>query len=103
MNEYLTLFSSHTAYESAVDTLKKPNVSYCQQEDEVHYNPLEPAVLTVVYNHTDASEPLDLIMLYEGSGDSGTPDYNLEWVEDEFTLNGVKNNISDLEILEVIE
>ncbi len=36
MNKYLTIFESHSQY---VEPEVKPNVSYCIQEDEVHYNP----------------------------------------------------------------
>lgn len=35
-NKYLTLFDSHEDYEDA--DLIQPNVSYCKQEDEVHYD-----------------------------------------------------------------
>lgn len=37
MNKYLTIFESHSQY---VEPEVKPNVSYCIQEDEVHYNPI---------------------------------------------------------------
>lgn len=36
MNKYLKIFESHSQY---VEPEVKPNVSYCIQEDEVHYNP----------------------------------------------------------------
>lgn len=39
MDKYLTIFGSHSQY---VEPEVKPNVSYCIQEDEVHYNPLVP-------------------------------------------------------------
>ena len=39
--EYLKLFSSHTDYEEYVTggTMVKPNVSYCEDVKDVHYNP----------------------------------------------------------------
>lgn len=39
--EFLKLFQNHEEYETFVsgDTMVKPNVSYCEQENEVHYNP----------------------------------------------------------------
>ena len=40
--DYLKLFTNHTAYESAESGLLKPNVSLCEQENEVHYNPIDP-------------------------------------------------------------
>lgn len=36
MNKYLKLYESHSQY---VEPEIKPNVSYCKQENEVHYNP----------------------------------------------------------------
>lgn len=38
MNKYLTIFGSHSQY---VEPEVKPNVSYCIQEDEVHYTPIK--------------------------------------------------------------
>ena len=38
MVKYLPLFPSHSEYEQAKSGLEKPNVSMCQQENEVHYN-----------------------------------------------------------------
>ena len=44
MATYLKLFETHTQYETFIggggDTpFVKPNVSYCTEENEVHYNP----------------------------------------------------------------
>ena len=40
--EFLKLFQTHQEYEAFVsgDTMVKPNVSLCEQENEVHYNPI---------------------------------------------------------------
>ena len=45
MSKYLKLFENHTQYETfigggGVTPFVKPNVSYCTEENEVHYNPL---------------------------------------------------------------
>lgn len=40
--KYLKLFSNHAAYEAAESGLVLPNVSLCEQENEVHYNPYDP-------------------------------------------------------------
>ena len=42
MGDYLKLFETHSEYEaySGGGEMLKPNVSYCRQENEVHYNPL---------------------------------------------------------------
>ena len=37
-----------------------PNVSYCVQENEVHYNPIVDARLVATYNVEDASQPTQL-------------------------------------------
>ena len=44
MSKYLKLFENHTQYETFIGDggnppFVKPNVSYCVQENEVHYNP----------------------------------------------------------------
>lgn len=41
MAENLKLFNEHSEYESFIQTddFTRPNVSYCIQEDEVHYSP----------------------------------------------------------------
>ena len=42
MSEFIKLFNSHNDYESFLNSndFVKPNVSYCKQENEVHYSPL---------------------------------------------------------------
>ena len=40
MQQYLKQFTNHSQYESYIATdYVKPNVSYCVQQNEVHYNP----------------------------------------------------------------
>ena len=39
MNDHLKSFANHSAYSAVESQLIKPNVSYCVQENEVHYNP----------------------------------------------------------------
>lgn len=39
MNKHLKLFANHSAYSQAESNLDKPNVTVCQQEGDVHYNP----------------------------------------------------------------
>ena len=50
--DYLKLFQNHTEYEAFVsgDTMVKPNVSHCVQENEVHYNPKVTYKITVGEN-----------------------------------------------------
>ena len=40
MGKYLRLFETHTEYEEARKNLILPNVSYCEDDNEVHYNPI---------------------------------------------------------------
>lgn len=46
--KYLKKFENHTAYTNAESELILPNVSYCVQENEVHYNPI---VLPLINGH----------------------------------------------------
>lgn len=39
MENYLTKFSTHTNYQQNSQNLARPNVSYCEDNKEVHYNP----------------------------------------------------------------
>ena len=41
MEEYIKLFENHTQYEAYKNSVNyvTPNVSYCEEQDEVHYNP----------------------------------------------------------------
>ena len=41
MKRYLHLFSQHSIYNQNKNSLLKPNVSYCQEEDHLHYNPID--------------------------------------------------------------
>lgn len=63
MNKYLTIFGSHSQY---VEPEVKPNVSYCIQEDEVHYNPL-PAFILVNFTVPENEEDT-LVWLYNNVG-----------------------------------
>ena len=42
MGKYLKLFETHTEYEEARQNLILPNVSYCEDNNDVYYNPLPP-------------------------------------------------------------
>lgn len=54
MNNKLNLFSNHTQYSTFAEStsIRKPNISYCIEEDEVHYN-VNANRLIVVFNITD--------------------------------------------------
>ena len=57
MDEYIKLFKNHTQYETYKNSADyvTPNVSYCEQQDEVHYNPWEDPRLIAIFNITDIS------------------------------------------------
>ena len=58
MGKYLKLFETHAEYESFIQTdYDKPNVSYCEDNNEVHYNPIEPPLPNNVIKY-EASEKL---------------------------------------------
>ena len=49
--EYIKAFNNHSAYTEVQDGLILPNVSYCIEEDEVHYNPyIDPTLLYLRYD-----------------------------------------------------
>ena len=49
MGDYLKLFETHAEYESFIQTdYDKPNVSYCEDNNEVHYNPLTPPPMNII-------------------------------------------------------
>lgn len=53
--KYIKLFETHNQYESYIeDDPELPNVSYCEDQFEVHYNPIETRVI-VKYNITNTS------------------------------------------------
>ena len=58
MGKYLKLFETTAEYESFIQTdYDKPNVSYCEDNNEVHYNPIEPPLPNNVIRY-EASEKL---------------------------------------------
>jgi len=52
MERYLRSFANHTSYEAFTGTSEfvKPNVSLCQQEMEVHYNPEKAIIDSITIN-----------------------------------------------------
>ena len=58
MNDHLKQFANHSAYSAAESQLMKPNVSYCIQENEVHYKP---------YIHDYADDYLTFVALENGT------------------------------------
>lgn len=63
MDEYIKLFQNHTQYETYKNSADyvTPNVSYCEQQDEVHYNPWEDPRLICKFNITDTTNATYII------------------------------------------
>ena len=63
MEEYIKLFQNHTQYEAYKNSADfvTPNVSYCEQQDEVHYNPWEDPRLICKFNITDTTNATYII------------------------------------------
>ena len=51
--KYLKKFNTHTEYEEARQNLILPNVSLCEQENEVHYHEFEYTIMFDVYTNSD--------------------------------------------------
>jgi hypothetical protein len=58
MEQYLKLFTNHSAYSQAESSLDRPNVSHCISENHVHYNPTDRelyAITAATYWYASAS------------------------------------------------
>ena len=73
MGKYLTLFDTHSSYEEYIDGPDAilPNVSYCKDEGNVHFNPYVPDVPDAIYLwKTSVYYPLELdeeYAMYDGT------------------------------------
>ena len=74
MGKYIRKFDTHSAYSAAESQLIRPNVSYCEDNNEVHYNPILPPETRVIakVNIIDASKQVFII---------GNPPTPYCWVE----------------------
>ena len=62
MAKYLKFFETHSAYNTYITGNDKilPNVSYCEDNNDVHYNPWTDPRVIVTYNVTTTSEAITL-------------------------------------------
>ena len=88
--DHLKSFENHTAYSAAKSELLTPNVSLCEQENEVHYNPIVDPRLIIRYNVTDASESTQ-IFYYSPYAGNGTAMF------DRVEIDGVDVSIPNLD------
>jgi hypothetical protein len=59
MAKYLKLFETHAEYEQYVSgDFEKPNVSHCEDQGDVHYNPIvpKPDFTAIVYGSADGDD-----------------------------------------------
>ena len=60
MAKYLKLFETHAEYEQYVSgDFEKPNVSHCEDQGDVHYNPIETRAI-ITYKVTSTSNPTNI-------------------------------------------
>lgn len=59
--KYLKLFDNHEDYTDFQPDMLTPNVSYCQLEDEVHFNKFRDTRIVAKFNVTSTSEPTNII------------------------------------------
>lgn len=72
MNKHLKLFANHTAYEAVKNNIDKPNVVMCQQESEVHYNPIP---MINEHEYVDLGLPSGTLWATMNVGASSETDY----------------------------
>ena len=63
MEEYIKLFQNHTQYEAYKNSADyiRPNVSYCEDNKDVHYNPWEETRVVAKYNVTSTSSTINIL------------------------------------------
>ena len=95
MGKYLKKFDTHSEYNTYITGSDKvlPNVSYCVDNNDVHYNPWTDPRLIVKYNVEDDSNPT---MLYPCMSEDGIT-LNGVAMFDKVELDGVEMSITDLD------
>ena len=99
MSKYLKLFENHTQYETfigggGVTPFVKPNVSYCTEENEVHYNPFSWADEYLAF---DIVTEGTIVWKTSNSNNVKTISYSInngEWAEITSSTTGVSFNVS---------
>ena len=63
MSKYLKLFETHTEYQTYEQSgdMIKPNVSYCKDNNEVHYNPWVETRVVATFNVTSTSDTTTIL------------------------------------------
>ena len=93
--KYIKLFDTHADYTAYIGGSEKilPNISYCENENECHYNPYSDPRLIVKYNVVNDSHPT---MLYTCMSQGGVTIDGVTMF-DKIELDGVELSISDID------
>ena len=98
--KYLRLFNNHADYVTFTSGIfDMPNVSYCLDAQDVHFNPTGSAggsVLMVTYTVEDASNPTLLYGYYEAQ-EEGDPNIYGVNMFDKVEIDGTEVSISSLD------
>lgn len=95
MGKFLKKFETHSAYNTYINGQDKilPNVSYCKDNNEVHYNPWVETRLVAKFNVEDNSEPTQI---YAYSSGTATAEIMFEKIE----IDNVDVSVSSLDTAE---
>ena len=97
--KHIKLFNQHSDYETYINSSDKvlPNVSYCKDNNDVHYNPIVIETrLIAKYNVEDDSEPTLLYGYYAEEGEEESWIIGTE-LFDKIEIDGVEVSISDID------
>lgn len=73
--KYIKLFNEHPEYQEYISgNADLPNVSYCIEEDEVHYNPITPGIIDG-YEYVDLGLPSGTLWATMNVGATSVTDY----------------------------
>ena len=94
MGKYIKLFNTHAEYQTYSEReMILPNVSYCEDMNDVHYNPFV-LPLMVTYNVVDASNPTPLYFYNTERQAIGVDMF------DKAEIDGTEVSVSDLDSAE---
>ena len=94
MGKCLKKFQTHSQYNSFISgDYKKPNVSYCFDAKEVHYNPLVSANnnITAIYTVSNASEPTQIYFYNSNMPLTGVN------IFDKVVIDGTEVSVADID------
>lgn len=60
MKEYISLFETTASYNAAKDSLDLPNVAYCKDQNQMHYEPWADRSFTITFSISD-SMPVEIV------------------------------------------